>query len=121
MSGVTVELIVPIKAYGDEVREIKMRVPTGKDIRKCGVPFRSWSDDTGQQYNGPDSQAVASMISLLGDIPPGSVDELSAVDFLACMEAVTGFFNRSATVEPISSPDITMQHGDGRGAIRKVS
>jgi Phage tail assembly chaperone proteins, E, or 41 or 14 len=90
-----IKLEEPVEAYGEKVFEITLRAPTGKDIRKAGVPFRSWSDENGTTYNGADPQAIASLVALMGNIPPSTVDQLSAPDWLACMEGVTGFFNRS--------------------------
>jgi tail assembly chaperone E/41/14-like protein len=108
----TVKLLKPVEAYGEPLTEIELREPTGKDIRKCGVMFKSWTDDNGVQCNGADAEAVARSISLLGNIPMGAVDALSARDFLKCMEAVTSFF--SDADGPVSSlTGITTSPGNG--------
>jgi Phage tail assembly chaperone proteins, E, or 41 or 14 len=91
----TIKLQTPVEAYGEKVHEITLREPTGKDIRKAGVPFRSWQDENGTTYNGADPQAVATLVALMGNIPPSAVDQLSAPDWLACMEGVTSYFNRA--------------------------
>jgi Phage tail assembly chaperone proteins, E, or 41 or 14 len=88
-----VKLKQPIEAYGDTVTEITFREPTGKDIRKCGVMFKSWTDESGVVCNGADAEAVARSISHLGNLPMGAVDALSAHDFMECMQAVTSFFS----------------------------
>jgi hypothetical protein len=117
----TVKLQDPIDAYGEKVHEITFRPPTGKDIRKSGVPFRSWTDENGTAYNGADPQSIATLVSLMGNIPPSAVDQLSAPDWLTCMEGVMAFFNRpDAGQTQESTTDIGTSSG-GSSAIRIAS
>jgi hypothetical protein len=115
----TIKLEEPIDAYGEKVHEITFRAPTGTDIRKSGVPFRSWSDENGTTYNGADPTAVATLIAIMGNIPPSAVDQLSAADWLECMTMVTSFFNR-ADGQPISTTGSGTLPGDGK-SIRVAS
>ena len=115
----TVKLKQPIEAYGDTVTEITLREPTGKDIRKCGVMFKSWTDESGVVCNGADAEAVARSISHLGNLPLGSVDALSALDFMECMQAVTSFFN-AADGPDTRSIATTTSRGNGE-SIQKPS
>jgi hypothetical protein len=86
-----IALTQPIQAHGDTVKEIELATPTGAHIRKCGVPFalEDAGDGSRTVYN---AGAVANYISLLGNIPPGSVDQLSAFDFTQLMNGVVSFF-----------------------------
>lgn len=84
-----VSLTRAIQAHGDDnVRELTLREPTGKDLRTLGLPFTISA--TGQV--NPDSAVIARHISALAGIPPSSVDQLSAADFMTCSIAVMGFF-----------------------------
>lgn len=84
----TITLTRPIQAHGEELRELTLREPTGKDLRTLGLPF---TVSASGQVN-PDSGALARHIGVLAGIPPSSVDQLSATDFMTCTVAVLGFF-----------------------------
>lgn len=83
----TIKLSKAIVAHGEELTELTLREPTGKDIRTCG------SHITGNGRGGSiDTEAIARYISALAEIPPSSVDLLSGADFLKAQSAVLGFF-----------------------------
>jgi Phage tail assembly chaperone proteins, E, or 41 or 14 len=102
----------PIEAYGEKLHELTLRAPTGKDIRKAGVPFRSWSDENGTTYNGADPAAIAGLLALMANIPPSAVDQLSAPDWLEAMTVVTSFFSRADGAQE-STSDTGISPGSG--------
>lgn len=88
---VTVALTTPIPgdaAFGQPILIITLRPPTGRDLRKCGVPV-TVSDAGVGDIN---AEAIARYIAELGGLPPAAVDAMTAVDWQACMVAVLGFF-----------------------------
>lgn len=93
--SIKLKLSKPIEAHGNQIDEIELREPLGKDVRKCGLPFtvvQRESGAVGPEYN---TEAAAKMISELSGIPPSSVDKMSAADFTAAMDALFGFFGPS--------------------------
>jgi Phage tail assembly chaperone proteins, E, or 41 or 14 len=108
----TVQLTKPIQAHGAEVSEIEMREPNGGDIAACGYPFRFITGDDGGMQVLPEAKAIAAMISRLGNIPLGSVGQLSLGDWQACMSAVLSFFGEQAQ---ISSNAALISPGSGNG------
>src|SRR5215469_7383652 len=89
-----IALMKPIIAHGKETSELSLREPTGKDLRKTGVPFRVQPDGI-PTY---DTEACAKLISELAAIPSSSVDQLDALDFVRLCDAlITPFFS------PVSS------------------
>lgn len=93
---VTIALGSPVQAHGEEIREITLRPPKGKDLR-VGMPYRILAD--GQM--AIDTEICASLISSLGAIPPSSVDQLNALDFQGAVAGVLGFFREPA--DPMTS------------------
>lgn len=90
---VVVPLSKPIQAHGEELAQLTLRPPTGRDLRTCGMPFRIGEDAS----VSVDAQAMARMISALAAIPPSGVDHLSAADWQDCMVVVLSFFGTAAT------------------------
>lgn len=84
---VKVALSRPIQAHGEELRELTMREPTGKDLRIVGLPYTMKGEDI-----SIDADRIARMAVQLCAIPLSSVDQLSAVDFQAVVTAIMGFF-----------------------------
>lgn len=78
----------PIQAHGEEVKEILLREPTGKDIRVNGYPFTMNTDGQVVLLGS----VVCKYVGTLADLPPGSVDQLSATDLNALGWAIAGFF-----------------------------
>lgn len=84
-----IKLKKPIK-HGEELIEVlELREPTAKDIKKLGLPINFGAQDI-------NSEVVFKYIVDLAALPPSVIDQLGAVDFVACMGVVTGFFGESA-------------------------
>jgi hypothetical protein len=106
-----VKLTQPVDAYGETLHELTFREPTGKDIRKTGIPQKS-SEEDGVTYTHTDMDVVGKLIVVLGNVPPGTVDKLCLSDFLACSRAINRFFGLAVVTET-SSEDSTTSPGDG--------
>ncbi|EKN5124767.1 phage tail assembly protein [Yersinia enterocolitica] len=81
-------LTAPITAHGEEITEIEMRDPTGKDVREIGYPYQLNPDESVKLL----SAAVCKYITLLGNIPPSAVDSMSPADLNLAGWAVARFF-----------------------------
>ncbi|ATM87003.1 MULTISPECIES: phage tail assembly protein [Yersinia] len=81
-------LTAPITAHGEEVTEIEMRDPTGKDVREIGYPYQLNPDESVKLL----SAAVCKYITRLGNIPPNAVDSMSPADLNLAGWAVARFF-----------------------------
>ena len=80
-----IKLKKPIK-HGEELIEVlELREPTAKDIRKLGLPINFGKRDV-------NSETVFHYVVTLAALPPSVIDQLCAVDFVACIGAVTSFF-----------------------------
>lgn len=92
MSGPTVfELRAPIKAFGDEVRQLQLREPTTADARAINsLPYVFSQAGGGVPTVVPD--VCAKYISRLADIPLSSVDQLVLGDFHALAWEVVNYF-----------------------------
>lgn len=92
---VTISLSTPIPgdaAFGEPVRTLRLRPPTGRDLRRCGLPYRIDASGT----PAIDAEAAAKLIAELAALPPSAIDVLSAPDFQAAAMAVLGFFAPAA-------------------------
>lgn len=99
---VTITLATPIPgeaAFGEPVRALTLRAPTGRDLRRCGLPYRI------EASGAPaiDTEAAARLIAELSALPPAAVDALSAPDFQAAAMAVLGFFAPAEAAGPPTS------------------
>jgi hypothetical protein len=96
-----IKLSTPVEAHGKTVDTLTFRKPMGRDIRECGSPQYRSVDESAPTLMRIETNAgaMAKYISRLGNIPPSSVDRLSAADWLSCAGAVLGFF-----MTPESSP-----------------
>jgi hypothetical protein len=94
---VTLTLRKPIQAHGETVLVLTFREPTGKDLAACGMPG-------GDSMASPEFGGyVRMMISRLAEIPPSSVDTMSAVDWRDAMIKVMLFLGDPTTSEPQST------------------
>lgn len=73
-----------IKAHGEEIEELVFRDPTGKDIINYGSPIRL--DLT------VDEQAMRAHIVALANVPPSTVDQMTARDYQTLKFALAGRF-----------------------------
>jgi len=116
----TVTLTRPIQAHGEERKAIDLREPTGADIIACGGnPACGIQTDAGTVLM-ISATVIGAYLSRLGGIPPSSVAQLSAADWMRCQNAVTGFFNE-AEPETESSTDISTLAGSGNGPLERRS
>jgi Phage tail assembly chaperone proteins, E, or 41 or 14 len=84
-------LTKPIQAHGEEVRVLRWREPTGGDIERAGNPVYL-------DFSGPNptmtfnEKRMAGMISVLCQLPPSSVRQLTAKDWNAVAWKLFRFF-----------------------------
>ncbi|NDY41249.1 phage tail assembly protein [Dissulfurirhabdus thermomarina] len=81
MADITIPLAEPIRAHGEEVRELRIRTPRGRDFKRLeasamDAPFRLLLD----------------FAALLADVPPSALDDLGPEDVAKVVEAVGPFF-----------------------------
>ncbi|EKN6252616.1 TPA: phage tail assembly protein [Yersinia enterocolitica] len=81
-------LTTPITAHGEEITEIEIRDPTGKDVRELGYPYQLNPDDSVKLL----SAVVCKYITRLGNIPPSAVDSMSPPDLNMAGWMVARFF-----------------------------
>lgn len=92
-----VKLKKPITAHGQPLQELELREPTGKEIIDIGFPFLMIvTEDTESQAMQIQTKTVAKYISVLGSIPPSSVNELCGADISELMGVVMSFFGVEA-------------------------
>ncbi|GJE45366.1 phage tail assembly protein [Methylobacterium soli] len=91
MDGLVHILSKPIKAHGEEIREITFRDPLGADILAVGNPvIVDMASDPPRVTH--DERKMAAMISRLGGIPTSSVAQMGPQDWVACAWLLTPFF-----------------------------
>jgi hypothetical protein len=94
----TVKLTKPIQAHSQTLTELTLREPKGRDIASCGLP-RGFSQRRRALSMDVDTDAVHGYISTLGNIPPSSVDQLDAADWMTLMGEVLDFFAPAAPAD----------------------
>lgn len=90
-----IKLNKSIKAHGEEVTELDLKEPTGRDVQDIGFPYLIMmnGDDQALQIQ---VKTVGKYVSKLAGIPPSSVDQLSAGDLSTLTGAVMSFFGVEA-------------------------
>ncbi|MGQ3663186.1 phage tail assembly protein [Citrobacter braakii] len=88
MNTNTVILKKPVMAHGEEVTEITLREPNGKDVRKNGYPYNMG----GEGNIIMSGSAIAAYIQDLGGVNPRAVDDLHPSDMNKLGVMVIGFF-----------------------------
>ncbi|MDO9235948.1 MAG: phage tail assembly protein [Aquabacterium sp.] len=93
MSGLTVPLVKPVAAHGDEVSELTFREPLPEDVMQIGMPTLLIPSSDGESV-GVEIRAkvIGQYISRLAGIPMSSVKALAIADFLQCQGVIMGFF-----------------------------
>ena len=81
----------PIQAHGEEIRELRFRDPTGRDIRLCGNPVEVALGGDSPDI-GFDEKKMTAMMSALAEVPPSTIDALPASEWTAIAWALTPFF-----------------------------
>lgn len=90
-----VKLTKAITAHGEEISELDLREPTGKDVQELGFPYivLMTGDDQALQIQ---AKTVGKYVSRLAAVPPSTIDQLSASDLSALSGVVLGFFGVEA-------------------------
>jgi hypothetical protein len=85
------ELIDPIMAYGEEVKVLKIRKPTGADLLRIGNPIKigMFSEPPTIDYDFP---KVIAMVARLTNIPSPSLEKLSTDQMVALAITISPFF-----------------------------
>jgi hypothetical protein len=85
------ELSRAIEAHGETVSVLIFREPTARDLLQIGNPviFDPISDPPRVTH---DERKMHAMLSLLGNVPPSSIAQLSPRDWVSCAWGLTPFF-----------------------------
>jgi hypothetical protein len=81
----------PVEAHGESLSVLRWREPTGGDIERAGIPVTLdfFGDKPAIQFN---EKKMSAMISVLCQVPPSSVKQLTAGDWQAIAWKLTRFF-----------------------------
>lgn len=90
MSKVKVVLKFPVLQGSEEIKELELRRPKGKDLRK--LPAEPATGD------------VLNLGASLAGVTPSVIDEMDAQDVMALVEVVQSFLSRSVSGK-ITSPE----------------
>jgi hypothetical protein len=101
-----VKLTKPVDAYGDQIHEITFRPPTGKDIRKTGLPSMATTED-GITTTRTDMEAMAKLVVVLGNVPLSTFDAMALPDIMKCSETIMSFFTESGEIKTSSTDSMT--------------
>jgi Phage tail assembly chaperone proteins, E, or 41 or 14 len=88
---IVIDLVTPVQAHGEEIKQLKFRRPTGGDIMSLGEGYPiiiNWQ--TGQVT--PNPKVMGEMMSTLASVPPSTIRALDAEDWSTCAHALMGFF-----------------------------
>ncbi len=109
----TIDLDAPVNSYGEMLTELTLKAPLGRDILECGYPFSTERNPrTGGQAELINVPAVRMLIARCCGVPDGTVDQLTAVDFLRLVERLKLFFYHRS---PKTSSPATSQLDAGQG------
>ena len=88
---ISIDLEMPVQAYGDMLKKITFRRPTGGDIMAMGDGYPiviNWQ--TGQVT--PHPKVMGEMMAVLASVPPSTIKSMDAQDWSTCAHALMGFF-----------------------------
>lgn len=88
---IVIDLVTPVQAHGEEIKQLKFRRPTGGDIMALGDGYPiniNWT--TGQVT--PNPKVMGEIMSQLASVPPSTIRSLDAEDWSTCAHALMGFF-----------------------------
>jgi len=90
---VTLELEEPVNAYGEMVKSLTLKSPIGSDILACGYPFSTERNPrSGTVTDAINVPAARLLLSKMAQVPEGTIDQLTALDFFKAVEIVKFFF-----------------------------
>jgi Phage tail assembly chaperone proteins, E, or 41 or 14 len=81
----------PINAHGKELKELSLRAPTGAEVRRIGMPFKTEITNAAQMQH-INTGVIAEYVVTLAQIPSSSVDAIVPRDWPGLSAAVMGFF-----------------------------
>lgn len=88
---ITIDLDTPVQAYGDMVKKLTFRRPTGGDIMQLGDGYPINIDwQTGRVT--PNPKVMGEMMAILANVPPSAIRSMDANDWSTCAHALMGFF-----------------------------
>lgn len=76
---IIIPLKTPVMAFGEEINELKLRRPKGKDLRAI----------TSTNPMG----MMLELIAAIADVPPSTVDMIDAEDIMTLAQVVAPFFS----------------------------
>ncbi|MCI0668391.1 MAG: phage tail assembly protein [Methylococcaceae bacterium] len=76
---IVITLKTPVQAFGEEITELKLRRPKGKD-------FRAITSTTPMGM-------TLDLAGALADVPPSTIDQLDGEDVMKLAQAVAPFFS----------------------------
>jgi hypothetical protein len=88
---VTVELAVPVQAFGATIKTLTFRRPTGADLMALGDDYPihiNWH--TGEIR--PNPPAMGAIMSTLAQVPFSTIQSMNGEDFSTCAHTLMGFF-----------------------------
>jgi hypothetical protein len=88
---ITIDLTVPVQAFGATIKKLTFRRPTGADVMGLGDSFPihiNWQ--TGEVR--PNPPAMGAIMSTLAQVPVSTIQSMDAEDFSTCAHALMGFF-----------------------------
>ncbi len=107
-----IQLSHSVRVIDQEIHEVDLREPTGKDLMECGLPF------VFHRGGEPDARILGALIGrLASNLTPDAVERLAARDFNALAAQVMGFL-APATSAPSS---ISTSRSDAGGEISTIS
>ena len=81
----TIYLVEPINIGGNEITELKIRKPKGKDFKRLPIEIKTMGD-------------IMDWAARLADEPPSTFDELSGEDVMQIMEVVSDFLPNAPAI-----------------------
>lgn len=105
---VVFKLSAPIRVIGDDVTELRLRVPKGRDVADCGS--LSFAIIKGDTFNlGLDTAVGAKYIARCAGIPARSVEEIDGADFIEIVGIIQGFLAKKQSSIDGSTLDISSE------------
>ena len=90
-ADIRIDLDTPVQAYGEFVKKLVFRKPTGGDIMALGDTYPINIDwQTGKVT--PHPVAMGNIMSVLAQVPLSTIKMMEARDWATCAHRLQGFF-----------------------------
>lgn len=86
------KLSAPIRAHNEDLVELRLRKPTGKDVMELGFPYLIMPGDSDKPGVQIQPKVAGKYVVRLAGIPMSSVEQLAPTDIRRLWEVVMGFF-----------------------------